>query len=350
MDLLDEMFWGNPVRDWFIALGVSLGIAVGLRLVLAVLKSRLGKIAQRTTNKLDDVVIAAFGRTLPLTFLVVGFAVGAGFLVLPAGVERLLRLVMLIALIIQAGLWSSHAVIAWLEHYRARQLEDDRGAATAVGAITFVVQVAIWSMVLLIILSNLGINITAMITGLGIGGIAVALALQNVFSDLFASLSIVFDKPFVIGDFIIVDEHLGAVENVGLKSTRVRSLSGEQLVFSNSDLLNSRIRNFGRMYERRVVFQLGVTYQTPQDKLVAIPGIIRAAVEEQDKTRFDRSNFAKFGDFALSFETVYYVLEPDYNLYMDIQEKINLKVRERFAAEGIEFAYPTQTLLLEKSE
>ena len=346
MNLLDEIFWGNPVRSWAIALGVCLGVAVGLRLLLVLIRSRLGRLAQHTKNHLDDVVVESLGRTLKLTLLAIGLAVAARTLELPASSDLILHHVLVVVLMIQAGLWISHAVTAWLDHYRSRQLEEDRGAATAVGAISFVVRVAIWVMGLLITLSNLGVNITAMITGLGIGGIAVALALQNVFSDLFASLSIVFDKPFVIGDFIIVGDHLGSVEHVGLKTTRLRSLSGEQLVFANSDLLGSRIRNYGRMYERRVVFQLGVIYQTPQEKLVAIPDIIREAIEEQESTRFDRSNFAKFGDFSLNFETVYYVLAPDYNLYMSIQEKINLKIRERFLAERIEFAYPTQMLFV----
>jgi small-conductance mechanosensitive channel len=348
MDFLDQVFWGNPVRSWAIALGICLGVAVGLRLVLALLKSRLGRLVKHTRNQIDDAIVASLGRTPKLTLLVIGLAVAAQTLELPSSVDLILRNLLMVVLMVQVGLWAAHAVTGWLEHYRARQMESDRGAATAVGAISFVVQVTIWTMALLAILSNLGINITALITGLGIGGIAVALALQNVFKDLFASLSIVFDKPFVLGDFIVVGEHLGSVEHVGLKTTRVRSLSGEQLVFANSDLLTGCIRNYGRMYERRVVFQLGVTYQTAQKKLVEIPGIIRAAIEELENTRFDRSNFAKYGDFALNFETVYYVLAADYNLYMDIQEKINLKIRERFIAEEIEFAYPTQKLFLER--
>jgi small-conductance mechanosensitive channel len=172
---------------------------------------------------------------------------------------------------------------------------------------------------------------------------------QNVLGDLLASLSIVLDKPFVIGDFIIVDELLGSVEYVGLKTTRLRSLSGEQLVFSNADLLNSRIRNYGRMYERRVAFDLGVTYQTPRDKLRMIPGIIREAVEKQDNARFDRSNFKQFGNFSLNVESVYFIKGPDYNEYMNIQEAILLHIHERFEQEGIEFAYPTQTVFMQQN-
>ena len=181
------------------------------------------------------------------------------------------------------------------------------------------------------------------------GGIAVALALQTILGDLFASLSIVLDKPFAVGDFLNVGEMLGTVEYVGLKTTRLRSLSGEQLVFANADLLNSRIRNYGRMFERRVPFEIGVTYQTPRDKLKLIPIIIREAVEQQDKTRFDRSNFKAYGDFALIFETVYYIKGPDYNEYMNIQEAVLLYIHERFEAEGIEFAYPTQLVYVKQS-
>jgi small-conductance mechanosensitive channel len=198
------------------------------------------------------------------------------------------------------------------------------------------------------VLDNLGVDITALIAGLGVGGIAVALAVQTVLGDLFASLSIALDKPFVVGDFLIVDDLLGSVEFVGLKTTRLRSLSGEQLVFSNSDLLNSRIRNYGRMYERRTAFDIGVTYQTPREKLKKIPDIIRTAIEKQDDTRFDRSHFKAYGDFSLNYETVYYISGPDYNKYMDIQQAINFEIHAAFEREQIEFAYPTQTIFVEK--
>jgi small-conductance mechanosensitive channel len=177
----------------------------------------------------------------------------------------------------------------------------------------------------------------------------VALAAQNILGDLFASLSIVLDKPFVMGDFIIVGSQMGTVEKVGLKTTRVRALSGEQLIFANTDLLQSRIQNFKRMQERRVVFTIGVLYETPREKLAEIPRIIREIVESQDGTRFDRSHFKEFGDFSLNFETVYYVQVPDYNVYMDVQQAINLAMFERLAAEGIEFAYPTQKLYVRTS-
>jgi small-conductance mechanosensitive channel len=209
-----------------------------------------------------------------------------------------------------------------------------------------VVRAVIWAVVLLLTLDNLGVDITALVAGLGIGGIAVALAVQNVLGDLLASLSIALDKPFVVGDFLIVGEFMGSVEYIGIKSTRLRSLSGEQIVMSNADLLGSRVRNYGRMQERRVVFAVGVTYETPREMVEAIPGMIREIVQAQDNIRFDRCHFAKFGPASLDYEAVYYVLSADYNQYMDTQQRINLRIFEAFALRGIEFAYPTQKIWL----
>jgi small-conductance mechanosensitive channel len=193
-------------------------------------------------------------------------------------------------------------------------------------------------------------DVTALVAGMGIGGIAVALALQNILGDLFASLSIVLDKPFVIGDFIIVGELMGGVEKIGLKTTRVRSLSGEQLIFSNSDLLNSRIRNYKRMQERRIPFGFGVTYQTTPDQLEAIPALIKSIIECEEGLRFDRAHFKGFGESSYDFEVVYYINTPDYNAYMDAQQTINLALCRGFAERGIEFAYPTRTIHMHRED
>lgn len=251
---------------------------------------------------------------------------------------------MVIALLTQAALWSIALLSFWITGYMQKRAPEDAATATTISALRFLGKLAIWSVVLLLALENLGMDITALVAGLGVGGIAVALALQKVLGDLFASLSIVLDKPFVIGDFIIVDEYLGSVEHIGLKTTRVRSLSGEQLVFSNNDLLSSRIRNYKRMAERRIVFSFGVVYQTARDKLVEIPGMVREIIEGLEMARFDRAHFKAFGDSSLNFEVVYYVLAPDYNVYMDLQQTINLELYRRFDEQGIEFAYPTRTL------
>jgi small-conductance mechanosensitive channel len=191
-----------------------------------------------------------------------------------------------------------------------------------------------------------GVEVDALIASLGIGSVAVALAVQNILGDLFASLSIALDQPFVVGDFVTVDEYGGTVEHIGLKSTRVRSLTGDQLVFSNSDLLGSRIRNYGRMEERRVSFALGVACDTPYEKLKEIPTIIQEIVESQSHMRFDRAHFKEYGEFSLNFEIVFHVLTPDYSTYMDARQAINLEIYRRFAEEGIELPYPTQTILV----
>jgi small-conductance mechanosensitive channel len=276
--------------------------------------------------------------------LLAAVAIGSRLWVLAPAAQSLLHIVLTIGLLLQVGLWATAALDVSLRLRRELRMQEHPEAVAAMDVLGFVTRLVVWTIVILVILDNLGIEITALIAGLGIGGVAVALATQNILGDLFASLSIVLDKPFVVGDFLSIDEFLGSVEKVGIKTTRVRSLSGEQLIFSNNDLLNSRIRNFGRMFQRRVVFSFGVTYETPAEQLRRIPTIIRDAVEAQEKVRFDRAHFQKYGDFALIFETVYFVLSPDYNYYMDVQQNINLALFERFVEEEIDFAYPTQTI------
>jgi small-conductance mechanosensitive channel len=268
---------------------------------------------------------------------------------LPPRIQRGVDSVTVVGLLLQVAFWGNALIAIGLQRYVKSKAQEDAAAATTMSVLGFIGRVALWVLLTLVALSNLGFDITALVAGLGVGGIAVALAAQNILGDLFASLSIVFDKPFVIGDFIIVDDVLGTVERIGMKTTHLRSLSGELIVFSNADLLKARIRNYKRMYERRVVFSLGVTYQTPADKLARIPDIVREIITAQSKTRFDRAHFKSYGDFALLFEAVYYVLDSDYNAYMDVHQAINLEIFRRFAQEGVEFAYPTQTLYVNRA-
>jgi len=347
--LLDQSFFGNPVDRWLIAIAVAAGAALAVRLLQASVVTRLRKLAHRTSTLWDDIVLHALSNTKRLFILIVAVQAGSRVLTLPDITRNMLDGVTMIAALIQAGVWAGSALRFGLRRHREELLEEDRAAATTMSAIDYLGQVVIWALVLLLSLDNLGVDVTALVAGLGVGGVAVALAVQNILGDLFASLAIVVDKPFVLGDFIIVDDLLGTVEAIGLKTTRVRSLGGEQLVFSNADLLGSRLKNYGRMAERRVVFTIGVTYQTSKDRLAAIPGIIRAAIEAQPDTRFDRAHFFEYGDFSLNFEAVFYVLSPDYNTYMDIRQAINLRLFEEFERRGIEFAYPTQTLFVERA-
>ncbi len=348
MDLLQVTFLQNTAHSWLVALGLTFMAYLALRFGSAILARRLARLAHRTDTHWDDIISASLAQTRNLLLLVFSAFLGTSALTLSQGVHDGLRSAASIALFLQAGLWLNAGVGGWIESYRERRREEDAAAVMSMNILAIIARLVLWSFVLLLSLDNLGVDVTALVAGLGVGGVAVALAAQNILGDLFASVSIVLDKPFVLGDFLIVGEHLGAVEHIGMKTTRVRSLSGEQLIFSNADLLASRIRNYGRMYERRVPFKLGVTYQTPREKLALIPGIIREAIEAlgEERIRFDRSHFQAYGDFALTFETVYYVRSPDYNEYMDCQESINLRIHERFEEEEIEFAYPTQTLFL----
>ena len=346
LEFLDYPIADNPVQDWLIALAVFVLVYLLIHIVIRVGISRLARLAKDTTTIWDDAVTDALSHTRGLFVLIIAVFVGSLLLTFPERIHRVIYSVTSIALILQGGLWINSAAQYWLKQESQRRRKIDPATVTTISAIGFIGRMILWVLVALLLLDNLGINVTALVAGLGVGGIAVALAVQNILGDLFASLSIVLDKPFAVGDFLIIDEHMGAVENVGLKTTRIRSLSGEQLVFSNADLLKSRIRNYGRMFERRVVFKFGVTYQTPRDKLKIIPQIVREAIEEQNKIRFDRAHFQAYGDSSLNFEIVYYVLSPDYNTYMDIQQAINLRIHERFEQEEIDFAYPTQTIYM----
>lgn len=255
-----------------------------------------------------------------------------------------MRPVLVVMLMVQAGLWLSSFLNALMHYYATRLQADKKAFANAHSLIRVLVETTIWSIVFVLVLSNFGINVTAMIAGLGIGGIAIGLAAQGIFADLFGSMAIVFDKPFVQGDFIVFGEESGTIENVGIKSTRIRALSGEQIVLSNASLLATTIHNYQRLHERRIVFSFGVTYQTPYGQVRQISDVVRRMIEQASGTRFDRCHFKSFGDSALEFEAVYYVLSPDYARYMDIQQGINLEIMRRFEEMEVEFAYPTQTV------
>lgn len=338
-------YLGNPLWLWVASLLLAGSVLAG---GLA-LRARL----VRTLRQRLDVDLVALALRLAerswLLVLLVALRSGAGLLQLPVRADRLLEALTTVALFLQLGVWS-HVAVGWaVEREVRRRAEEDPAAATTLVALSYLGRFTLWTVLLLLMLDNLGIRVTALVAGLGIGGVAVALALQNVLGDLFASLAIALDKPFQIGDFIIVDQYLGTVEHIGLKTTRIRSLWGEQLVFSNNDLLQSRIRNFKRMTERRVVFTVGIVYHTPYDKLARVPQILREAVEGQPGVRFDRAHFKEYGDSSLVFEVVYYVQNPDFNVYMDTQQAINLEIFRRFQQEGIEFAYPTRTLYVHRA-
>ena len=343
------VIYHNPLEAWLLATGVAVIFFLIAVVAKRVVHKKLSAFAANTVTIWDDLLAELIGRLNILFLLIIAVYIGSFRVSFPESVDAVLEHVTGIAVLIQVAILCSHSVGFWVDRYRKQKLASNAGAVTTLTSVGFVLRMLIWIILFLIALDNLGINITTLIAGLGISGIAVALAIQNILGDLFASFSIVLDKPFVIGDFIIIDDYMGTVEHVGLKTTRIRSLSGEQLIFANADMLKSRIRNYKRMYERRVVFSIGVVYQTPYEKIRQIPEMIRKAVESNSPTRFDRAHFKEYGDFALKFEVVYWIQDPDYTVYMDIQQAINLDLHKQFAEAGIEFAYPTQTLLLQKT-
>ena len=339
MELLNSTYYDNKLETWLFALLVLITILIVLYTLKKIIVQRLTTIAKKTETDLDDLAIDLVRKTKVLFLFVVSLYVASLLLNLPSTTIRALHIALVIALLTQAAIWGNGFIQLFVSRYTKQKMKQDSGRVVTIAAIGFVSRLVLWSFLLLLALDNIGINVTALITGLGVGGIAVALAVQNILGDLFASLSIMLDKPFVLGDFIAVDEYMGKVEHIGLKTTRLRSLFGEQIIFSNNDLLKSRVRNYKRMLERRVVFAISVTYENPYENLKVIPDLIRRIIQKQPHTRFDRAHFKEYRDFALNFEVVYFVDSPDYNLYMDTQHAINLAVFRCFDEHGIEFAH-----------
>ncbi|MGZ4959513.1 MAG: mechanosensitive ion channel family protein [Methylomonas sp.] len=341
-ELLKQSFLDNSVLGWLGAAGVAIGIYLGALYGRHLIRSSYQRYAEAEHLGLIKVPLNTIGQTTTFFIFIVAIFSASTTLEMSHKMSIFVKSVLTIALFWQIGVWASTAVLTWTENKRKLSETQNRAAVGTLGIVDFMLRGLIWVMVLLLTLDNLGVNITSLIAGLGIGGIAVALAVQNVLGDLLASISITMDKPFVIGEFVALDNFMGTVEDIGIKSTRLRSLSGEQIIMSNVDLLKGRLRNYGRMVERRALFTLRVPYEVPRTQLVRIPGIVRAIIEAQPGTRFDRCHFATFSPSSLDFETVYYVLSPDYNRYMDIQQAINFGIHEAFEHESIRFAHQAQ--------
>lgn len=344
--LADRPIFENTALEWLIAAGPALLVFVALRLLRLLLVRRSRKLAEHFASETGRSMVDVLASTRSWFLLLLSLYLASLTLELAPKTSRAVQAVAIIGFLIQAAIWGTALMNLAITRYVRSKMETDAASVTTIAALGFLGRVALWAIVALLALENLGVDVTALVAGLGVGGIAVALAAQNVLGDLFSSLSIVLDKPFVLGDSISVGADSGTVEKIGLKTTRVRSVSGELLIFSNTDLLQSRIRNFKRMRERRALFTVGVTYATGYEKLTALPGLLREAVEAQSNVRFDRAHLKECGGSAINYEVVYFVLTPDYLPYMDIQQAINLRLLKKFAEEQIEFAYPTQTLFL----
>jgi small-conductance mechanosensitive channel len=348
MGFLEKEILKNSIQSWLIALGITLGSYLVLLVFKKILKHRVGSLVKRSKTNLDDYLIPILSQTRWFSLLALALWAGSMVLTFPSDIQIWFNRIVQLFLVLQVGFWGTGVISLYIERGVTSKIEEDQGEdATTMNALGLIIKIALWVILALIILDNLDVKISSLVASLGIGGIAVALALQNILGDLFASLSITFDKPFVIGDFIVVDDFEGDVEDIGLKSTRVRSLSGEELIFSNTDLLNSRIRNYKRLEKRRISFIIGVIYGTPVEKLKKIPSIIEDIITPIENADFERAHLKTLGDYSLDYSVVYYVLQQEYATYMDIQQVINLEIYQRFEEEGIEFAYPTQTIMLE---
>lgn len=345
--LLNTSIAGNDLVAWLrAALWVIVAVGV-MRGLMPIAIARLAGWAEKTAITWDNALVNALRVTRWSLVAVVALGPASQELTLGPLAERWMNGLAMVALSLQIGLWVGAFLDAWIRNTREQALQNDPSTTSALSVLSFLARVVLWSVLLLMVLDNLGFDVNTLVAGLGIGGIAVGLALQNILGDLFASLTIVLDKPFQVGHFIIIDEFSGTVEHIGLKATRIRSLSGEMLVFSNADLTKARLRNYKFMQERRIVFKFGVTYDATPEQLEKIPSILREIIEGTEQARFDRAHFSAFGDSSLDFELVYWMLTADYTAYMDVQQAINLGLMRRLQQEGVSFAFPTRTLVFD---
>jgi small-conductance mechanosensitive channel len=357
-----EKFWqhnflGNDIRSWTFALATFLITLTVLPLVKGFISARRRHRAERDAQQTGSVANAPVGnahhairlatllveRTGLFFLWAVAVYLASRDLTFTPPVERILTIGIVLIFWTQVGLWAMTAVRYAIDLRRKSSAGLDTLLTSSMDVILFAAGLLIWAMVLLLALDNLGVQIKPLLAGLGIGGIAVALAVQTVLSDLLASMSIALDKPFSIGDSLTVGEIQGTVEHIGVKSTRLRSLSGEQIIMGNTDILKSRVRNYGRMRERRAIFQFGVSYDTEPKALAAIPGLVREIIESTPNTRFDRCHFLAYGATTLQFEVVFYSTKADFNTYADAQQSINLAIIERLRAMKVSLTAPNRT-------
>ena len=346
-EILNLTILNNRVLDYLICLGIILASILAINIFKHLLLKKLKKLAEKTVTTIDDFLVNLIAKLLVPFLYFASLYLGLKFLVLPAYLDKTINLGAMAIVVF----FSVKLIIRLIDYSLSTYWGKGAHGQALKGSLSGVLKVIkfiIWSLAVIFFLDNLGFKISTVIAGLGIGGVAIALAAQAVLGDLFSYFSIIFDRPFEIGDFVIIGDLLGTVEHIGIKTTRIRSLGGEQLIFSNSDLTGSRLRNYKRMQKRRVVFKLGVTYDTPLEKVKAIPKALKEIITNTKDAAFDRAHFSAYGDFSLIFEIVYYVLTGDYNKYMDIQQEMNLAIKKEFEKQKIEFAFPTQTLYVTK--
>jgi small-conductance mechanosensitive channel len=340
--ILEETWLGESMQMWAIALGAFVATVTICRIVKGTLVSWAGRAAEKTSSQVDDAWVRAFEGVALYAYLAAGLAIVREIVGVSRAMQEAMGTTILVLLAVQVALWLQRGVSSFLDVWAEGQ--QSAHSATAAGATKFLGKLFIWTFLLLFVLSNIGVELTTIVAGLGVGGVAAALAVQALLSDLIAGLSMYFDRPFDLGDFIIVGDVMGNVAKIGVRTTRIDSLGGEKVVFPNGELASQYIRNFQRMDERRIVFQVGVEYGLSTSKLRLARDLAKEAVVANDQARFDRAHFKGFGAYSLDFEIVYYVLSPDYNVYMDTQHAINMAIYSSYEDNGIAFAFPTRTI------
>lgn len=355
MDFIESLkvveVWSNTGYDYLLAAAIFVGLVFVLKIFQVIILARLHKLALKTATDVDDMLIEVFKTIKPPFYFFVAAYFGIKILTMPELVSKAVTVLFLIVIVYEVIQAISRVLDFLIRKFLQRSQEegeDNQHAESMIRLMMVIVKVVLWVIGLLLVLSNLGVNVTSLVAGMGIGGLAIALALQNVLSDLFSAFSIYIDKPFKVGDHIQIGTDRGEVEKIGLKTTRIRTLQGEQLIVSNQELTSARIQNYRRMDQRRVSFRLGVTYDTPSAKLEAIPKIIEDIVGKVDLAEFDRCFFVEYADSALIFEVVMFVGSKEMKDYLESLQEVNLAIYKAFEKEKIEFAYPTQTIHLQK--
>ncbi len=349
VEFLTYEFGGNLVKDYAISISVFVISFVILKFFKYFLLKKLEALSKKTNTKIDDILVQSINSIGWSFYVVLSLYVSLQFIVVPSIINLVLFYLMTIIFIYYAVKGLQHFIDYGTQTIIEKRTQENKDEDTSmIDLLGKILKIVLWIMAVLLILSNLGYDITPMLAGLGIGGIAIAFALQNVLSDVFASFSIYFDKPFRVGDTILVGTDMGTVKRIGIKSTRITTLEGQEMIISNRELTETRIHNYKKMKKRRVVFNFGVTYETPTKKIEEIPRMVKEIMNKIELAELDRVHFNKFGDSALLFEVVYFVGTNNYNVYMDTRQKINIEIKKIFEKEKIEMAYPTQTLYVHK--
>jgi len=351
LPFLQYQFGGNTLQDYLVALFVFAASIIVLKIFKKVVIKKIKQVADHTATDFDDLLIGIVDSLGWPFYGLVSLYVAAQFVILPqiGGKALSFATLILFAYYIVRGI---QKLIDYGLQKTAKRLQKKEGGERFDPSVTNVLgkilKGAVWGIAIILVLQNVGYNVSTLLAGLGIGGLAVAFALQNILSDIFASFALYFDKPFRTGDFIIIGSDMGTIKHIGIRSTRLQTLQGQELVISNKELTETRVNNYKRMDKRRIVFEFGVVYETSTEKLKRIPRMVKEIIESVNLAELDRVHFAKFGDFSLNFEVVYYVQTGDYKQYMDTQQSINFQIKERFEQEGIAMAYPTQTIFINK--